>query len=57
VNDELVRPTEKDFGWQIPAQFAAEGARDGGGLERKLLPTGGHIAAAFLALHYERFSA
>lgn len=29
VNHELVKPTEEDFGGQVPTQFAAEGTLDG----------------------------
>jgi len=38
VNHKLVRPTEEDFGGQVPTQFAAEWALDGYGLERKFIP-------------------
>jgi hypothetical protein len=53
VNYELVSTTEEDLRRQVPAQFAAEGASDGDRLEGELLPPGGHIAAAPLALHDE----
>jgi len=38
VNDELVRPTEEEFGGQVPTQFAAEWALDSDGLEREFIP-------------------
>jgi hypothetical protein len=46
MNDELVRATEKDLRWQVPAQLAAEGALDGDRLKGKFLPPGRHVAAA-----------
>jgi hypothetical protein len=55
--DQLVRPTEEDLRWQVPAQFAAQWALDGDGLKWKVVPASGHIAAAFLALHGEGFPA
>jgi hypothetical protein len=36
--DELVRPTEEDLRWQVPTQFATQGALDGDGLKGELLP-------------------
>jgi hypothetical protein len=57
VNHELVWPTEEEFGGKVPPQFAAEGALNGDGLERKFLPTGRHIAAAPFAGHHEDFAA
>jgi hypothetical protein len=56
VNNELVRSPKKDLRWQVPTQFAAEGALDRDGLKRELLDAGWHIAAASLALHDQRFS-
>jgi len=49
VNHKLVRPTEEDFGGQVPTHFAAEGALSGDGLKRKFLPTGGNNSAASFA--------
>jgi len=46
---ELVRATEEDLRWQVPAQFAAEGALDGDRLEGELLTARGYVAAASLA--------
>jgi len=57
AGDELVRPTEKDLREKVPTQFAAEGTRDGDGLERKFLPARGHIAAAPFAGDDEGFAA
>ena len=51
--DELVRPTEEDLRWQVPTQFATQGALDGDGLKGELLPARGHVAAAPLASHHE----
>jgi hypothetical protein len=45
----LVRPTEKEFGGEVPTQFATEGAFNRDGLKRELHDAGGHIAAASLA--------
>ena len=53
----MVRPTEEEFGGQVPARFAAEGALDGDGLKWELFPTRRHIAAAPLASDDEGFSA
>jgi hypothetical protein len=53
----LVRPTEEDLGGQVPAQFAAEGARHHNGLEWELLPARRHIAAATLAGDLEGLAA
>jgi hypothetical protein len=52
----LVWPTEENFGGEVPAQFAAEGALDRDGLKRKFIPPGRHIAAAPLALDDEGFA-
>ena len=46
---ELVRSPEEDFGRQVPAQFAAEGALNGDGLKWEFIPPGRHIATASLA--------
>jgi hypothetical protein len=54
VNHELVRPTEEDLRWQVPAQLAAEGTLDGDRLKWELLDAGRHIAAASLAGDDER---
>jgi hypothetical protein len=54
VKHELVRPTEEDFRGQVPAQFATQGTLDGDRLERKLIPPGGHVAAAAFAGHREQ---
>jgi hypothetical protein len=53
----LVRPTEENFGRQVPAQFAAEGALDGDGLKGEFPDAGMHVAAAPFALHDEGFPA
>jgi hypothetical protein len=45
----LVRPTEEDFGRQVPAKFATQEALNVDGLKWELLPARGHIAAAPLA--------
>jgi hypothetical protein len=57
LNHQLVRPTEKNFGGQVPAQFATELALNGDGLEREFADAGGHIAAASLAGHHEGLAA
>ena len=57
MEHKLVRPSEEDFGGQVPAKFAAEGTLDGDGLERKFLPASGHIAAAFFAGDHEGLAA
>ena len=54
--DQLVRPTEEDLRWQVPAQFAAEGAFDRDGLKRKFPDAGRHISAAPFAGHHEGFA-
>jgi len=36
--DQLVSPTEEDLARQVPAQLAAQGARDRDRLEGELLP-------------------
>jgi hypothetical protein len=46
---ELVRPTEKNFGGQVPAQFAAKRALNGDGLKGELPDAGWNVAAASLA--------
>lgn len=56
MNHELVGATEEDLGRQVPTKLATAGALDGDGLKRKLLPTGRHIAAAFLAGHNENLA-
>jgi hypothetical protein len=53
----LVRPTEEDLRWKVSSKFTAEGARNGDGLKRKLLPARRNVAAALLAGHNERLAA
>jgi hypothetical protein len=53
VNHELVRSSEEDLRWQVPANFTTEGALNGDGLERKLHDAGWNVAAALLAGHHE----
>jgi hypothetical protein len=53
VTHELVRSPEEDLRWKVSPQFAAKWTLDGDGLERKLVPTRRHIAAATLACHHE----
>ena len=56
VNNEWVGASEEDLRWKVSSQFAAKGTLDGDGLERKLLLTRRHIAAAPLACHHECFA-
>jgi len=42
----LVRPTEEDFRWKVPTQFAAQWTLDGDGLEAEFFPARRYIAAA-----------
>jgi hypothetical protein len=55
--DKFVSSPEEDLGGQVPAQFAAELARDGDGLKGEFIPPGWHIAAALLAGHNEGLAA
>ena len=56
-NYELVGSPEEDLGGEVPPQFAAQGAINGDGLERELLPPGRHVAAAAFASDHEGFAA
>jgi len=53
----LVRPTDEEFGGQVPAQLATEGALDGDGLKAEFPDAGRNVAAASLAGHHEGFAA
>ena len=57
AGDELVRPTEEDLRWQVPARFAAEGALNSDGLKGELPDAGWNVAAAPLACDDEGFAA
>jgi hypothetical protein len=54
---QMVRPSEKNFGGQVPTQFATEGTLNGDGLKRKFIPPGRHFAAASLAPDNEGLAA
>ena len=41
---ELVRATEEDLRWQVPAKFFAVGALGGDGLKWEFIPPGRHDA-------------
>ena len=49
VLHERVRLSEKNFGGQVPTQFATQGALDGDGLEGELPDAGWNVATASLA--------
>jgi hypothetical protein len=53
----LVRPTEEDLRWQVPAQLAAEGTLDRDRLKRELTDAGWNVAAAPLASDHESLAA
>jgi hypothetical protein len=55
--DELVRSPEEYLSGKVSAHFATEGAFNGDGLKRKLLPTGGNIPVASLARDDEGLAA
>jgi hypothetical protein len=57
VNVELVRPTEEEFGRQVPTQFATEMALHGDGMKGKFPDAGWNVAAAPLAGHHECLAA
>jgi hypothetical protein len=54
---QMVRPSEKNFGGQVPAKFATEGALNGDGLKRELPDAGWNVAAALLARDNEGLAA
>jgi hypothetical protein len=51
INHELVKSSEEDLRWKVPAQFATEGTLNGDGLKEELPDAGWNVAAASLAGH------
>jgi hypothetical protein len=49
AGDKLVRSPEEDLRWQVPAQFAAEGALNRDGLKWEFPDAGWNVGAASLA--------